>query len=233
MARAATSNGPWSVIWSSPQKSSADCFPKRTFASATGAFTINTSLHKPAGIVSGDYCDLIRSPNDRGKLIFLLGDVAGKGVAASLLMTLLHAMFRSLASLDLELHKLLEVANRPHCECTIGGQYATVVCGRALGDGRDRTSKRGPCSRPSGITLRSEPDPLHRTAVGNVFDQLLQGESVPAGTARYFAFVYRRHVGNARSLRQRIWDWRPFACGRRPPWLALEGTGRRLRRRDR
>lgn len=91
--------------------------------------------YKPAGIVSGDYCDLIPPASENGKLIFLLGDVAGKGVAASLLMTHLNAMFRSLARIDLELDKLLEVANHLFCESTIAGQYATLVCGRV--------SKRG------------------------------------------------------------------------------------------
>jgi sigma-B regulation protein RsbU (phosphoserine phosphatase) len=87
--------------------------------------------YRPAGIVSGDYCDLIPPANEDGKLIFLLGDVAGKGVAASLLMTHLNAMFRSLARIGLELDKLLEIANRLFCESTIAGQYATLICGRA------------------------------------------------------------------------------------------------------
>lgn len=87
--------------------------------------------YKPAGVVSGDYCDLILPSNGDGKLVFLLGDVAGKGVAASLLMTHLHAMFRSLSGVGLELDKLLELANRVFCESTIAGQYATLICGRA------------------------------------------------------------------------------------------------------
>jgi phosphoserine phosphatase RsbU/P len=88
-------------------------------------------LYKPAGIVSGDYCDLIPGAGDDGKMIFLLGDVTGKGVAASLLMTHLHAMFRALSGIGLELDGLLEMANRMFCESTIAGQYATLVCGRA------------------------------------------------------------------------------------------------------
>jgi sigma-B regulation protein RsbU (phosphoserine phosphatase) len=87
--------------------------------------------YKPAGIVSGDYCDLIPPAHEDGNLIFLLGDVAGKGVAASLLMTHLNAMFRSLARIGLDLDRLLEIANRLFCESTIAGQYATLVCGRA------------------------------------------------------------------------------------------------------
>src|SRR6204780_4022803 len=87
--------------------------------------------YKPAGMVSGVYCDLIPPAAADGELVFLLGDVAGKGVAASLLMTHLHAMFRSLAGVDLALDKLLEVANSVFCQSTIAGQYATLICGRA------------------------------------------------------------------------------------------------------
>ena len=97
--------------------------------------------YKSAGPVSGDYCDLILPSNGSGKLMFLLGDVAGKGVAASLLMTHLHAMFRSLSGSGsgtdggLELDKMLERANRVFCESTFAGQYATLVCGRTSPSG--------------------------------------------------------------------------------------------------
>jgi len=91
--------------------------------------------YKPAGLVSGDYCDLILPREREGSLLFLLGDVAGKGVAASLLMTHMHAMFRSLSNGGsgelLGLDKLLETANRVFCESTFAGQYATLVCGYA------------------------------------------------------------------------------------------------------
>jgi len=87
--------------------------------------------YRPAGVVSGDYCDVISPASNDGQLVFLLGDVAGKGVAASLLMTHLHAMFRSLSGIGLELDKLLEMANRVFCESTMAGQYATLICGRA------------------------------------------------------------------------------------------------------
>lgn len=87
--------------------------------------------YKPAGMVSGDYCDLIRSANGEGGLVFLVGDVSGKGVAASLLMTHLHAMFRSLTEVGLPLDRLLEMANSVFCRSTTAGQYATLICGRA------------------------------------------------------------------------------------------------------
>lgn len=99
--------------------------------------------YKPAGLVSGDYCDLIPSAAASDKMIFLLGDVAGKGVAASLLMSHLHAMFRSLASVGQELDKLLESANRVFSESTTAGQYATLVCGRLSRSGEVELATAG------------------------------------------------------------------------------------------
>jgi phosphoserine phosphatase RsbU/P len=101
----------------------------------------------PAGHVSGDYCDLILPRNRDGKMIFLLGDVAGKGLAASLLMTHLHAMFRSLSDssggAELKLDTLLETANRVFCESTFAGQYATLICGSAAQNGELELASAG------------------------------------------------------------------------------------------
>ena len=88
--------------------------------------------YQPAGIVSGDYCDLVETD---GGLLFMLGDVSGKGVAASMLMSHLHATFRSLAEASLPLDRMVEDANRIFCESTLAGQFATLVVGRAAHDG--------------------------------------------------------------------------------------------------
>jgi phosphoserine phosphatase RsbU/P len=88
--------------------------------------------YQPAGMVSGDYCDLVETHDG---LLFMLGDVSGKGVAASMLMSHLHATFRSLAEAGLPLDRMVEDANRIFCESTLAGQYATLVVGRAARDG--------------------------------------------------------------------------------------------------
>ena len=94
-----------------------------------------TAFHfQPAGLVSGDYCDFI--PADEGCLHFVLGDVSGKGVAASMLMSHLQAMFRTLASIGLPLVQVMERASRLFCESTLSSHYATLVYGRAEKDGR-------------------------------------------------------------------------------------------------
>jgi sigma-B regulation protein RsbU (phosphoserine phosphatase) len=88
--------------------------------------------YEPAGAVSGDYCDVFES---NGGLLFLLGDVSGKGVAACMLMSHLHATFRSLARANLPLQRMVEAANRIFSESTLAEQFATLVVGRAAEDG--------------------------------------------------------------------------------------------------
>ena len=85
--------------------------------------------YEAAGPVGGDYCDLMS--NAEGDLFFLLGDVSGKGIAASMLMAHLHAIFRSLITLDLPVSQLVERANHVFAQSTIPSYYATLVAGRA------------------------------------------------------------------------------------------------------
>lgn len=90
--------------------------------------------YQGAGPVSGDYCDLVNG--QEGSFHFLLGDVSGKGVAASLLMTHLHALFRSLIASSVPLDSLVEQASRVFCESTLPTHFATLVCGLAGGSGQ-------------------------------------------------------------------------------------------------
>ncbi|MBI1804778.1 MAG: SpoIIE family protein phosphatase [Ignavibacteriae bacterium] len=89
--------------------------------------------YEPVGPVSGDYCDILK--RDDGTAYLFLGDVMGKGVSASLLMTQLHAIFHSLTSSDIPLPQLIERANRIFSESTLSTHFATLVCGRISPDG--------------------------------------------------------------------------------------------------
>ena len=55
--------------------------------------------YEPAEFVSGDYVDLI--PARDGGFYFVLGDVSGKGIPASILMSHLHATLRAFLRMDL------------------------------------------------------------------------------------------------------------------------------------
>jgi sigma-B regulation protein RsbU (phosphoserine phosphatase) len=94
------------------------------------ASAIQTRL-QPAGPVSGDFCDLAADEGDR--LFFALGDVSGKGVAASLL------------SLGAPAADLMERANRLFCASTLASHYATAACGFALRSGEIEIANAGHC----------------------------------------------------------------------------------------
>jgi len=99
--------------------------------------------YEGVGPVSGDYCDVLTTGD--GALVFLLGDVSGKGIAASMLMSHLHAMFRSLITVGLPFDQLMQQANRVFCESTLPGVYATLVCGKAGRTGEVEICNAGHC----------------------------------------------------------------------------------------
>jgi phosphoserine phosphatase RsbU/P len=99
--------------------------------------------YAPAGRLSGDYCDLVTT--EAGDLYFLVGDVSGKGVAASLLMSRLHAIFRSLITTQLPVCELVEKANHLFADTTMRPYYATLVCGKASTSGEVELCNAGHC----------------------------------------------------------------------------------------
>ena len=130
----------------------------------TSAAGWNVAFHyQAASLVSGDYCDLMPYGND---LYFMVGDVSGKGVAASLLMANLHAMFRALIPTGLPLPQLVGRANRIFSESTLPMQYATLVLGRAGADGEVEICNGG------------HPSPLHIGASGV---KAIQSSALPIG----------------------------------------------------
>ncbi len=106
--------------------------------------------YDPAGLVSGDYCDVVDA-GDSG-LFFMVGDVSGKGVAASMLMAHLHAMFRTLVPMGFSLRSILDHASRVFAESTLPNQYATLVCGRALPSGNIELTNAG---HPAPLIIRN------------------------------------------------------------------------------
>ena len=94
----------------------------------------NISYHfQPAGVVSGDYCDLIS--DGRGGLYFVIADVAGKGLAAAMLSANLRTLFHALIPLNFTPEALLAHANRLFRESTLPAYYATVVFGKTTASG--------------------------------------------------------------------------------------------------
>lgn len=110
--------------------------------------TLGWEIHyhyEPAGPVSGDYCDVVQPDGDTGDLYFLFGDVSGKGVSAAILMSHLHATFRSLVAADFSVGQLVERANRVFRESTLSPYFATLVAGRASASGELEICNAGHC----------------------------------------------------------------------------------------
>lgn len=81
-----------------------------------------------ARAVGGDYYDFLSLPSQR--LAFILADVAGKGIAAALLMANLQATLRSYCSLECDdCLGLLPAINRLFCQATESNRYATFFFG--------------------------------------------------------------------------------------------------------
>ena len=117
--------------------------------------------YEAAGPVSGDFCDFMSE--DGGDLLFLLGDVSGKGIAASVLMAHLHAIFRSLVTLNLPTNELVEKANRIFCDFTMSTYFATLVFGRASRDGLVEICNAGHC--PPLLVRDGEVTPIEATGL--------------------------------------------------------------------
>ena len=90
--------------------------------------------YEAAGFVSGDYVDLI--PAGADAFYFALGDVSGKGLAASMLMSHLHAALRTLLPSQRTIEEVVTTASHTFCQSTLPAHFATLVLGKA-----DRSGK--------------------------------------------------------------------------------------------
>jgi len=103
--------------------------------------------------VGGDYYDFLDLGHDRLGLV--VGDVAGKGIAAALLMANLQANLRSqcvMASDQPE--RFLHSANQLFYENTVDSAYATLFFAEYCD--AERRLRYANCGHVSGLLLRSE-----------------------------------------------------------------------------
>lgn len=80
---------------------------------------------RPANDVGGDLVDYLRL--DHGRLGLALGDVAGKGLGAALLMSKLQATIRAIATETTSLADLGAKLNVIFCRDQVPGRFATLV----------------------------------------------------------------------------------------------------------
>ncbi|CAN5413159.1 hypothetical protein BH23ACI1_BH23ACI1_10990 [soil metagenome] len=81
-------------------------------------------LTRPANTVGGDFYDVLTLRD--GRIILALGDVAGKGSPAALLMALLLAVLRTLVDEELEASALVERLNTQICRHSPASRFITL-----------------------------------------------------------------------------------------------------------
>ncbi len=106
----------------------------------------------PAGDVGGDLYDFFQI--DDAGVVFLLGDVSGKGIGAALLVANLQASIRSQQELARSPSKLLERVNRLFFQFTRPEHYATLFFGAY--DPSTRTIRYVNCGHPPPVLLRAD-----------------------------------------------------------------------------
>lgn len=114
--------------------------------------------YRPHGTVSGDYVDVFTGSGGSEGLYVVVGDVAGKGVAAALLMSHLHAVFRTAADSGAGLVEMVDRANRMLFAATTANAYATLVAAHLESNGAVELTTAG---HPPALVLgRSGVDPV-------------------------------------------------------------------------
>jgi serine phosphatase RsbU (regulator of sigma subunit) len=85
---------------------------------------------RPANTVGGDFYDVLPLVDDaEGRVIVTIGDVAGKGSPAALLMALLLAVLRTLVDEKLEARALVARLNTQICRHSPGSRFITLFYG--------------------------------------------------------------------------------------------------------
>jgi serine phosphatase RsbU (regulator of sigma subunit) len=85
---------------------------------------------RPANTVGGDFYDVLPIAGDpEGRVIITIGDVAGKGSPAALLMALLLAVLRTLVDERMEATALVARLNRQICRHSPSSRFITLFYG--------------------------------------------------------------------------------------------------------
>jgi serine phosphatase RsbU (regulator of sigma subunit) len=107
-----------------------------------------TEFHRPCYEVGGDYFDVFPMPD--GRIGLLIADVAGKGLGAALLTTMLQGALSGM-TLGVEPVRVFTHLNQFLCERAAVGRYATMFFGLVGPDGVLEYVRAG---HPSPLLLR-------------------------------------------------------------------------------
>jgi phosphoserine phosphatase RsbU/P len=99
------------------------------------------AFSKPTRYVGGDFYDFLRSP--AGALVGVLGDVAGKGVSAALLSSMILGSLHSLIRSNHSIEAAVTSINRMMCEKSITSRFVTLFAAEFSEGGNGRFVSAG------------------------------------------------------------------------------------------
>jgi phosphoserine phosphatase RsbU/P len=134
-----------------------------------------TGIHRPCHEVGGDYFDVFTLPD--GRIAIMISDVAGKGLGAALLTTMLQGALSGM-TLGVEPVKVFDHLNSFLCDRAAVGRYATMFFGLLDPNGDLEFVRAG---HPSPLLLRR----------GEV-NELCSGGSFPIGLIEQASFKAAR-----------------------------------------
>jgi phosphoserine phosphatase RsbU/P len=154
--------------------------------------------------VGGDCFDVI--PLGGGRYGFFVGDVAGKGIAASLLATLLQGVFYTTAALDIPVTEVPKRVNQFLCERSSDDRYATLFYGVLDPSGNLEYINAGHVPplirRASGEVVEL---PSSNFPVGMFAEAEFTSDRFPLGAGDYLV-IYSDGVSEARNLRDEMFE---------------------------
>ena len=164
-----------------------------------------TALCVPAREVGGDYYDFL--PLDDHRLGVLIADVSGKGTSAALYMAELKGLMLSLSQIHTSPRELLIAANRIIAEQPRRAQlHHDDLRGHRPARADDDVRARGPHAahvragrrrrRPTARAAILAPDGLVlglKIDSGEMFERLLEEETIPLHDGRSLSVLHRRH----------------------------------------
>ena len=173
-------------------------------------------ITRAANTVGGDFYDILPRPD--GRVVIALGDVAGKGSPAALLMAILLAMLRTLLDEGLDAEPLI---NRLNVQIS---RHASVVALHHAAVREPRSRDRRVRRRQRGAPARAHPaaERRHRPAqrgrhrAGDVRQFPVHRRARAARTGRPARALQRRHHGGREPVRHALRRGGPHGPDARP-----------------
>lgn len=136
-----------------------------------------SSCWHPARTVGGDYFDLLKF--DEASVGLCIGDVAGKGMPAALLMSSLQAAVKAIATAETEPSELCTKVRRVVCSNLSGGKFVTFFY--AVLNAESRQLRYTNAGHNPPILARSDGSVIRLDDGGPAFARLLSGTSYRQG----------------------------------------------------